>query len=281
MYEDLEPIANLKIGKEVDAIAREGQAEQASTMEQMAHRGMVQSGNAIAAVMRIHIRNSERLCRAVADAWIDLIQRKNKCITREDIGFVMHQVETCAASRVASMSSIASKPAFRGLTSAANYANQEAARELQRITGAIRRDLEIEFREREAFPDEIAADPRFQLNIHNSNIANLNLGSQLGTITNALQVMSSGGEDQKHVAEALKQLTETIVSSSNVGDEQKKEIIQALSTIATEAEREPEKRSIGTIRAIASWLPTMLASAADAITIWDRLGPVIKARFGL
>ena len=94
-------------------------------------------------------------------------------------------------------------------------------------------------------------------------------------------MISSGGEDQQRVAGALKELTETIIASNNVRDEHKREIVQALSTLAREAETKPEQRSIGAVRAITNWLPTMLGTAADVITVWDRLAPVIKAHFGV
>ena len=68
--------------------------------------------------------------------------------------------------------------------------------------------------------------PTVHLHIQNSNIANLNLGSQLGTISAALESISGQGGAQQEFAQALKQLTEAVVSQKALPDPEKQEIVQ-------------------------------------------------------
>jgi hypothetical protein len=119
------------------------------------------------------------------------------------------------------------------------------------------------------------------LHIANSSVANLNLGSQLGTINAALQSIS-GQQDasQQELVLALKQLTEAAVAETALTDTDKQEIVQALSTLAEQAAKKPEERSRGPVRAVISWLPTAVASAADLTALWEKFGPTIKAFFG-
>jgi len=123
--------------------------------------------------------------------------------------------------------------------------------------------------------------PTVHLHIQNSNIANLNLGSQLGTINAALESISGQGSAQQEFVQALKQLTEAVVSQKGLPDREKQEIVQALSTIAEQATKKPEERSKGTLKAVVSWLPTAIAAASDLTTLWGKFGPIIRRYLGI
>ena len=119
------------------------------------------------------------------------------------------------------------------------------------------------------------------LHIENSSVANLNLGSQVGTINAALESISAQqGASPQDLALALKQLTEATVAHAALPPGEKQEIVQALSTLAEQATKKPEERSQGTLRAIISWIPTSIAAAGDLTTLWDKYGPAIRAYFG-
>jgi len=57
--------------------------------------------------------------------------------------------------------------------------------------------------------------------------------------------------------------------------------VEALSTIAEQAEKKPEERSKGNLKALVAWIPQVIATAADLVTLWDKFGPIIKTHFGL
>ena len=120
------------------------------------------------------------------------------------------------------------------------------------------------------------------VHIENSSVANLNLGSQVGTINTALEAISQQpGSSSQEMVLALKQLTEAAVPEKALRETEKQEIVQALSTLAEQAAKKPEERSKGPVRAIVLWLPTAIAAAADLTTLWAKFGPAIRAYFGI
>lgn len=126
----------------------------------------------------------------------------------------------------------------------------------------------------------MAAYPtRPTITINNSNIANLNLGKQIGTINAALNVLSTGGDQSKEFAAALKQLTEAITASSSLDPERKTEAVDVVSTLAEQASA-PQKK-IGTLRALVNTLPAMITGAKDVIEIWNSVHPAIKGFLGI
>lgn len=123
--------------------------------------------------------------------------------------------------------------------------------------------------------------PHIHLHVENSTIANLNLGSQVGTINAALESISAQqGASQQELVLALKELTEATVADTALVPADKQEVVQALSTLAEEATKKPEERSKGTVRAVILWIPTAIATAAHLAALWDKFGPAIRAFFG-
>ncbi len=119
------------------------------------------------------------------------------------------------------------------------------------------------------------------IHIQDSNVANLNLGSQVGTINAALQSISGGDDAEREFARALEQLTQAVISHATLPDAERQEVVQALSTIAEQAAKRPEERAKGTLKAVVAWLPTAISAASDLTTLWDKFGPIIKAHLGI
>jgi hypothetical protein len=119
-----------------------------------------------------------------------------------------------------------------------------------------------------------------KIHINASNIANLNLGAQVGTINAALQTISGGDAAQQELARAIEQLTEAVVQAS-LPTADKQEVVEALSTIAEQAAKKPEARSKGTLKALVAWLPTAISAANNLTILWGNLGPIIKAHLGV
>ncbi len=277
MYEDLEPIARLKFGKEMEAISKQTLANVQKARAEYAALGAVgRSGQHEAAIARMRISGTEHIGRALFRIWVDLITRRNGRIVRDDISFILEKLKEFTNAQTINLSSTMNGQLGIVLPSLA----EEARMRMDALVTTSGRDLEIMVREQEAFPERAAVtrEPTIQLNIQNSSIANLNLGSQLGTINAALQSIS-GQEGQQELAQALKQLTEAVLSNANLPGSEKQEVVQALSTIAEQAEKKPENRSAGTLKAVVAWLPTILSTAADLTALWDKYVPVIRAYF--
>jgi hypothetical protein len=71
------------------------------------------------------------------------------------------------------------------------------------------------------------------IHLQNSSIANLNLGTQVGTINAVVQAMQEEGDAQLQVARALEELTQAVLSSQTILPESEKlEVLDSLTTIA-------------------------------------------------
>jgi hypothetical protein len=88
-------------------------------------------------------------------------------------------------------------------------------------------------------------------------------------------------EHHEEVAEALKQLTEGIADSTALTDPVKTEALEAVSVLAKQAGANPEERSSVTVKAVLNWIPSLIGMAADLTTLWDKVGPTIRAHLGI
>jgi hypothetical protein len=119
------------------------------------------------------------------------------------------------------------------------------------------------------------------IHIQNSNVANLNLGSQVGMINAALQSISGGNTQQREFARAVEQLTQAVLSEATLQAADKQEVVDVLSTVAEQAAKKPEERSKGTLKAAVAWLPTAISAAKNLKDLWDTLCPIIKTHLGV
>jgi hypothetical protein len=280
MYEDLQQIVQLQFGKAMQDVSQQTLAKVQEAQAQFAAstRGaQIISGQHEASLGRIRIAGSEQLARALFQMWVDIIKERNGHMARPDIEFILGRMRLLTHAQ------------FQNLTKAfaqrhgavVPLLTREAEMRMQSVLADARRELEIMVRRHEILPKKDAEEKAtvVNLNIQNSNIANLNLGSQVGTINAALEAISTGGS--KEFAQALKEFTEAVVAQQHFSDNQKREVIQALSTVAAEAPKKPEERSIGTLKAIIGYIPTAIASATELTELWDKVGPTIKGYLGM
>jgi hypothetical protein len=121
--------------------------------------------------------------------------------------------------------------------------------------------------------------PAIHLTLQNSTVANLNLGTQVGTINVALESISQHGEADREFTDAIKQLTEAVISESTMANSDKREVLQALSTVAEEGAKEPEKRSTGKVKAAIAWVPLAISTASNLVKLWHQFEPIIRTHF--
>jgi hypothetical protein len=130
-------------------------------------------------------------------------------------------------------------------------------------------------------PDEdlkVNNQPVVQLHIENSQIANLNLGSQLGTITAAIQTLETKDVE---VANGLRELTEAVLSQQEFAAAEKQEIVELLSTIAESATKAPDQRQKGLLKAALAHIPTLIGASVQLVNLWEKLEPLVKAHLGM
>jgi hypothetical protein len=350
VYEDLEPIAQLKFGKEMNAIAEQTRLsvqEAKSRFAAMTGTG-IRSGQHEASLARIRIAGIERMGRVLFDIWVDLITKRNGKISRADVAFIAHKMEQFVGAQKSNLRNVFSLERGAAVPSLV----EEADNRMNAVAASARRDMEIMARESEAFLrkseesvkqapkkrfspgrrvlvgmgnrpatvqsvadvpstlgeyvhevlvdsdqgvhrvlgcdlqpvpdlDEDLRGNRTAIHIHNSNVANINLGSQIGVINANLQSLTRGDETQQEFARAIEQLAQAVASESALEEAQKQEIVEAITTISEEASKKPGERSNATLKALAAWIPTAISAANNLVTLWRSTGPTIKAFFGI
>lgn len=152
MYEDLEPIANLKFGEIVERVHREKTTKLSETTRNLAARGLghPEGGPMIQARLNSALESNEQVCRAIAEIWLDLIQKRNRGrLSRTDVDFIKNKVKACTDAQVQNLAqAVGPIPTIPS----PNWVTNERQNYASRINGQIGRDLEIKLREQDAFP---------------------------------------------------------------------------------------------------------------------------------
>jgi hypothetical protein len=161
--------------------------------------------------------------------------------------------------------------------------DSEVGRRMDGVVASIRRDLEIRVRKQEAFPSkkEVVSEKLQPVNITIHHAANVNLGSQIGTINAALTSISEQGESHKEIARALKDLTDAVLQNNQIQEAQKREVLEVIEDIAKQAEAKPELRSLGKLKAMVAGLHTLVGASSDLSTLWVKYSPAIKHFFNI
>lgn len=351
MYEELEDIARLKFGKQLEMISTQTHEKIREAKRQFAATAgpVRRSGQHDAQLAQLRLEGVEQMARALFEIWVDLIKQRNGHIVRADIDFVANKISEFVNAQAANLNKIFVQEG--GLVASSMV--QQTSMRVYAMSASARRDLEIMAREFEAFPKrpeeissmkeirrkrfsqgrrvlvgmglrpgtvqsvanapstlgefvhEVLVDGEPQvlrvlgselqpipeldedlrgghptIHIHNSNVANLNLGSQVGTIHSNLQAISQGGAAQQEFARAIEQLTEAVITETGLQQDQKQEVVDVIATISDQAAKKPEQRSKGTLKAALAWFPTGISAASNLVSLWDKLGPIIKAHLG-
>jgi len=133
-----------------------------------------------------------------------------------------------------------------------------------------------------ALDEDVPKTGGTSIHFQNSSIANLNFGTQVGTINAVVQAIQGEGEAQRQVARALEALTQAVVSSqTTLPESEKREVLDSLTTIAEQSAKKPEERSKGTLKAIFGYLPNAISAATNLVSLWEKVGPTIKGYLGL
>jgi len=156
MYEDLEPIVNLKFGEVVERVARENGAKLSAAIADLGRRGLSESGIMISTRVNSAVEHSERVCRGLYEIWLELILQRNQGrISREDVDFIMERVNAGTQARTGNIAQVLATPQGQ----APGWSLQQAQTKMQSVASGINRELEIRLREQEAFPKQVVSSP--------------------------------------------------------------------------------------------------------------------------
>jgi hypothetical protein len=158
MYGDLEQIAKLKFGKELESISaltRERVREMQNKYAALSGSSGIRSGQQEAAIGRIQIEGSERLVQSFFQIWLDLLKRRKRHLVRADIAFIATKVDGYAQTQVKHL-----RTAFAHQRAHAviNLLAQESEIRMHAAAANVRREMEILVREHEAFPNALSEE---------------------------------------------------------------------------------------------------------------------------
>lgn len=125
-------------------------------------------------------------------------------------------------------------------------------------------------------PVQISGIKMNNIKVSNSVVGTINTGS-IGTVDQSISALIQTGEPA--LADAIKQLSEAVIGSGDLTQNQKNELIESLSVIAGEA-ASPKERHRKTVVASLLERATQITSVASDITdVCQKLWPVIQAAF--
>jgi len=114
------------------------------------------------------------------------------------------------------------------------------------------------------------------INIDRSTIGVLNTGS-IQTVDSAVSVLHNSGADE--LSKAILHLTQAILSSAEIQNETKNDILEILSLLATEATVPKSKRRSKAMKPLLSQLSNLVGVASGLTTIWEHVKPILESVF--
>jgi diguanylate cyclase (GGDEF)-like protein len=148
LFEELEPLAQLRITKALEKLIVQRDSRLGSTRSQLAARGLADSGMWVASLLDIHVGFLDQLCRQISDIWTELISEKGQRLSAEAVAFITQKIETVLMNKAGQIID-SSKGA--GSIMQGTWALQDAERRISRLRAELRRDLEIRRKEEELF----------------------------------------------------------------------------------------------------------------------------------
>ena len=125
-------------------------------------------------------------------------------------------------------------------------------------------------------PVQISGVKLNNINVSNSIVGTLNTGT-IGTVDQTISALIHIGEP--NVAEAVKNLTEAVVVSRELGQNQKNELIEILGAVAAEAATPKENRRNSAAKTLLERGAQITALANDITEVCQKWWPVLIAVF--
>ena len=169
--------------------------------------------------------------------------------------------------------------AFKPDDQIVKWAMDEIDRERDKLSAEISREIDAMRSETKlrAMSEGRRSDqtPTIQINISGGQVGVLNAGT-IHTIEQNLSTVNEAG--QKDLVEAIKALTETVISSKDLSDEQTREALENLEFLSRQAALPAENRSkSGVVSAIVGHLRELISTAKDLSDLWTSHGSTLLA----
>lgn len=111
------------------------------------------------------------------------------------------------------------------------------------------------------------------IDIRGSNIGVLNTGT-LSIVDSCISVLNSTGNQE--LSTAIVELTDEVIKSSKVNAQQKNEILELISGIASEAVVPKQTRRRSVLMSLIRSLATAIGTTDGLMTIWEKVRPIVE-----
>jgi hypothetical protein len=266
-------LEKLQLIRSVAHGAREADKEIAQLVNQLAERGTSRSGNR-------YVQEGEIRFRKTAQEPVHRAIEKRKELGRKVpellTPYRLTQLREMLEQRVEyAVDGMRQRLAIGGTgrTGVSSGIMQRMRMQADALKGSIRHDLEA--LRLEARLGMHSDEHPVSVNISHSTIAGLNLGTIVGDLTACVQVLEHHGHQE--VAGQIQKLAETVAASPDLQEAQRRDLLEHLSLISTEAGLPPEKRKLAPLRSSLAALKSELETAAELAVLWPPIEHLLKS----
>lgn len=86
---------------------------------------------------------------------------------------------------------------------------------------------------------------------------------------------------QTALADAVRELSQVVVDDPNLSKDEKDEVLEQVEVLASQASVPPQERSLGVLKGLVRAIPAALTASKDALDVWDKVSPGLRATLGL
>jgi hypothetical protein len=251
-------LEKLRFFKDIEEITRDWQKELANAEENLAARGMLQSGHRIQQRSDIYVAALEKMVRRRIEIRKELMSSVPELATPARLAGVRSEIEQLI-QRAAKNEDIRCHP------TALEAIKRKAIRDLRILN--LEADLGIK---------EVRVDGSVSINILNSTVGALNLGDVVGNIQVSVDVLQRSGHAE--LASAMKAFTEAVAREENLGST-RKDIIESLSAVGQQAVVPTENRRLGVVKSLLSSIRDSVATVESLKHLWEMLEPLARNYF--
>src|SRR5947209_8425866 len=140
MYEELEQLANLKLGKAIERLSRENATRMSGIVQDYTRRGLSRSGVLEGAKLRSQLQMVRELCQEIHRVWLELILAVDKVLSEQSVAFIAGKVLDASIYQAENIRKNLNNQLS---TAAAAQLTRQVDREITAVVANVRRDLEI------------------------------------------------------------------------------------------------------------------------------------------
>jgi hypothetical protein len=112
--------------------------------------------------------------------------------------------------------------------------------------------------------------------ISDSQIGTLNLGTIVGNVESSLTIL---GSEAPTIRSGLTRLTEAVLEDEALQEDAKRELMESISVLAEEANRQPDQRRGAIVRTLMQAIAAVASTASGVSVIWAEIEPLLNSFF--